>query len=676
MSSGKDGNQSVHSPNQLLMIQQHHLQQQQQLQQHHLHQSQLAGFTINNNACQTTGYAQIIPGYEQLHYPQQATVYQTHSAIPSTPLINNCNLQGIQANMNMSNQYFNNDLNNRTLSWRDLLDSNYKIDLLETHIADIAREPKLTFTNEFKTKLGGNSKNNKNKVAQFRSDLFKIFLNKMKYTGNNIFNISKERSGIQMVEDIHTICCSYEEEIFKIELLDIFTGNDNKKDTGNEAVMTLLENETSINRSEMQRIDNVISGILRDLRDCKDQNRTLQEKLNTLESNFNVAKENHNNTDCLYQEIEKPTNSNKKRLRSDDDSSQLDQHINNQRVSIPVCTTEDNSNVQLISVPTQNIQQISQINSIRPILNDEGKTNNRSNANNNLRVNNASGTLKETPLKQVSYAQSVSNTTAAKSKQSLNNIPRYKQTEIIKSTVNGTTKIHFAQNKINEITNDGFTLVSNRRRNRSSKHTVIGSAKSEIKALRGVSKPFHYYVGQWGLAVNPECLRKYINTFAKVIAITELSTHVERRYFRSFKVTVESYNADDMLTSANWPGGVKVCRWWERNNNYRNQNTNAIVTSEKAISSRLIKNANNILSNEINIGKMTNPSRIDKVDLNTSPSVEEANSSQEKQTNQVSKDEICLINESISNELDDEQIEIDPNENNQMDNDNNQSIIN
>ncbi|CAF0890552.1 unnamed protein product [Brachionus calyciflorus] len=44
------------------------------------------------------------------------------------------------------------------------------------------------------------------------------------------------------------------------------------------------------------------------------------------------------------------------------------------------------------------------------------------------------------------------------------------------------------------------------------------------------------------------------------IDIVELSTHLEKRYFRSFKVTGESFTAESMLNPTNWSGGIKVVR--------------------------------------------------------------------------------------------------------------------
>ncbi|RNA12737.1 hypothetical protein BpHYR1_033930, partial [Brachionus plicatilis] len=142
-----------------------------------------------------------------------------------------------------------------------------------------------------------------------------------------------------------------------------------------------------------------------------------------------------------------------------------------------------------------------------------------------------------------------------KSNNKLNNKP-----EIVRSVVNGQTKIQFGQKR--HTNDDGFTLVGNRR-GRNQRNKVMGSAFSEVKSLRAVTKPYDYYVGQWSMRTTPDILKQYINKFAKVIGIVELSTHVERRYFRAYKVSVESFCAEAMLTSSNWPGGIEVCRWYK-----------------------------------------------------------------------------------------------------------------
>ena len=122
-------------------------------------------------------------------------------------------------------------------------------------------------------------------------------------------------------------------------------------------------------------------------------------------------------------------------------------------------------------------------------------------------------------------------------------------------------------NGVHRIVNDSWITSngSKRHNKKSNKGMTIGTAISEIKSLQAISRPYVYYVGQFSMKTNADILKSYISKFAKVISIEELSTHISSRYFRSFKVTVESYSSSEILKSENWPGGVKVSRWWQRN---------------------------------------------------------------------------------------------------------------
>lgn len=135
--------------------------------------------------------------------------------------------------------------------------------------------------------------------------------------------------------------------------------------------------------------------------------------------------------------------------------------------------------------------------------------------------------------------------------------------DVIRKVVNGQPKIEYA-NPRKQVDSDGFTLIGKKNKNYKANHRTTGSAISDIRSLRAISKPYHYYVGQWCMKTSPEILKNYISKFARVIDVVELSTHIEKRYFRAFKVSVESFCAEAMLTSSNWPGGIQVERWYRR----------------------------------------------------------------------------------------------------------------
>lgn len=46
-----------------------------------------------------------------------------------------------------------------------------------------------------------------------------------------------------------------------------------------------------------------------------------------------------------------------------------------------------------------------------------------------------------------------------------------------------------------------------------------------------------------------------------MINIEELSTHINNRRHKSFKLTIESYCNESILNANNWPGGVEITRW-------------------------------------------------------------------------------------------------------------------
>jgi hypothetical protein len=155
--------------------------------------------------------------------------------------------------------------------------------------------------------------------------------------------------------------------------------------------------------------------------------------------------------------------------------------------------------------------------------------------------------------------------------------------DVVRKIVNGQPKIEYSNPK-RQFESDGYTLVEPRNRGYKSRHKVTGSAISGIKSLRAISRPYSYYVGQWCMNTTPDILKKHINNFAKVIEIVELSTHLANRHFRAFKVTVESFCADAMLTGSNWPGGVRVERWYKRTKkDEENRYVNKVVTSSRSI---------------------------------------------------------------------------------------------
>ena len=145
--------------------------------------------------------------------------------------------------------------------------------------------------------------------------------------------------------------------------------------------------------------------------------------------------------------------------------------------------------------------------------------------------------------------------------------------------INGQSRI--VANKHNE---EGF-IVSNGKKRHNKRNGILttGTAVSEIKSLRAKSRQFSYHIGRWDMNVDPGTLKTFISGFAQVIELVELNLHIERKYFRSFKLTVEAFSKPAILDSNNWPGGVEIKNWWPHKNKPSNTIMNKPVTHLSAI---------------------------------------------------------------------------------------------
>ena len=145
-----------------------------------------------------------------------------------------------------------------------------------------------------------------------------------------------------------------------------------------------------------------------------------------------------------------------------------------------------------------------------------------------------------------------------------------------------------------------WKTAGKKNRERRYKGHVIGTARSRISDLKAAGRPFYFYVGQWDLNTNVEKMKRYIESFATVLEVVELGTKRSYRYFRSFKVTVESYYSNNMLNPENWPSGVKVARWFQRNNGKdinkaKKSPVNQPVTNMERAISKKNKATNNVI---------------------------------------------------------------------------------
>jgi hypothetical protein len=115
-----------------------------------------------------------------------------------------------------------------TLCWKDILNPNFTMETLLENINQVVSLPKMVFVNEYKQKLCGNSKYNKQKFETLRNELFKLLLNKLGYSGQPII-LNKEKTGMGFADDLFNICVCFVEEEIKMELLDLFANDQSKK---------------------------------------------------------------------------------------------------------------------------------------------------------------------------------------------------------------------------------------------------------------------------------------------------------------------------------------------------------------------------------------------------------------------------------------------------------------
>ena len=184
--------------------------------------------------------------------------------------------------------------------------------------------------------------------------------------------------------------------------------------------------------------------------------------------------------------------------------------------------------------------------------------------------------------------------------------------KVVNTSCNGQARIvHDNKGNDNKV-NDGFIVSNGRKKQKKTDILVTGQAVSEIKGLRAKSRPFSYHIGQWDLDTNPEQLKNHISGFAQVIEITELNTNIPRRYFRSFKLTVESFSKDNVLNGRNWPGNVEIKRWWPQKNKPDNTVRNVKVTKGATLKTGNNKFTNIINNNTTKIGTGENSQLFNK----------------------------------------------------------------
>jgi hypothetical protein len=124
-----------------------------------------------------------------------------------------------------------------------------------------------------------------------RNELFRTLLEKVKYNGPPII-LNRERTGLNLAEDLHLICVSYVENEIKSELIEIYTTETTKKGCNCDRLMSLCQTEFSTHKIESTKINETLKLILSELADCKKQNMVLLNRLSELELS-NQSSENN-----------------------------------------------------------------------------------------------------------------------------------------------------------------------------------------------------------------------------------------------------------------------------------------------------------------------------------------------------------------------------------------------
>lgn len=458
----------------------------------------------------------------------------------------NINTISNQLNTNQTPILQQNSKLTKIVTWRDLLEPEFSIDNLIFLANAISQETRTNFINEFKDRLSGNSKSNKERVKALRSELFKSLCANFNYKPNKNSYLA-DKTGSQMIEDIHILCNCLHNQQLDIEILDLFGSQDNNKDTNSEA-NKMCERMDSKNMH--------ISDLNRKMEILISENQCLREQISSIQDTVNkILYSNHQN--------KKHEITNKKRRVDSSDNSNDESVIcmdnndqtNNKRESSIMAT--DKSEKKNKDQSTHSVSVIGQT---------SGKTSQTCQAD-RTEPNN-----KESVLQKVTYAAKVSVNNILNSKEFANT------RKIGKTNNDGQIRIQYDKRK-EIIQNEGYIVSNGTKRHKKNRgKSIMGAAISEVKSLRAQSRPYSYYTGRWSRQTGPEAVVQWVSRFAKVIDYEELSTHIPSRQFRSYKIIVESYSDEAMWNPKNWPGGIIIERFFERK---RTKGTNETYQKER-----------------------------------------------------------------------------------------------
>lgn len=526
---------------------------------------------------------------------QQINSNQSNSANNNNFLFNSSEKQTINGNSNKTNSHSSSPKwVNLLISFLEDRDENSSINtqLFINEYEQISQETPLSMLEWLKRQLEApsNYKSNSKKLKILRLQLVLNFLDKINYNKkpSNIF--LKDKSSKEMIEDIHTIATCHTENSIKASIFDLFIINSKEYEENSSGASLDQTIKTAIINSkhtiEKVELENSI------------QFESLNKKLSVFENYLNCLKKENCDLKTQNELILSKLNT---LLDCDNESD----HLNKRKQA---------KNARSNSPSNQAVQPTS----VNAILDNNNVFKNLKSAlvNNHNLVTNVKEPTEASSI-PFTYSAALSQVNLQAKSIPNNNWKKVEQTKtktrlnVRKISENGVTKI-VNNNNSNE-NNQNSNNSSKRNSIANSKNIIIGTAISNVKSLKAVSRPFYYYTGQWSNKTDIDSLRSYVNNFAKVINIEELSTHIQNRKHKSFKLVVESYCNEAIIDSSNWPGGVQVTRWrgpTKKPKNYNQFNEQQIVTgtnqkqlnfqvnnkNKHIINNQMIENTGNIIS--------------------------------------------------------------------------------
>ena len=118
-----------------------------------------------------------------------------------------------------------------------------------------------------------------------------------------------------------------------------------------------------------------------------------------------------------------------------------------------------------------------------------------------------------------------------------------------------------------QVDDDGFTKVTNRRADRRKRLMVTGASTSTL--LRGVAAPprkTDLFVGRLDPSTTSEAVESHINWLlggADKVSVTEITHCVETYGYKGFKVTVPLDDVGHVLTPDKWPTHVSIKKFYQ-----------------------------------------------------------------------------------------------------------------